>query len=307
MQSDVLTLVAARPGRVRDGLRALLATIPWLKVIGQADDGASALEIVAEHQPALVLLDTNLPGGEPFDGGRPVRGRPVHGRPVRTHSGAWAVLKQIKARWPQVRCLVLTGNGRQGQTARAAGADGVLIRGFSTAELLTAIERLLSRGVRRERPRREPRIGEDECPSPAPVASQDVTEGKTVAKKARLLIVDDEAVVALSLQNDLEKLLDCEIATALSGEQALRLCEGASFDVLITDYDMPDVDGVALAEHVRQLYPRTAIIMIAGQESDVLHERAAHASVQYVLDKPVQPEEICNLVFKVLGGPENGT
>ena len=119
MNGDISILVAARPGRVRDGLQALLAAIPQIEMIGQADDGASALKSVVEHRPALVLLDTNLPGDEVL-----------------------AVLRQIKAQWPQARCLIMSDSGQQRRTAKAAGADGMLLKGFLAAELLTAIREL---------------------------------------------------------------------------------------------------------------------------------------------------------------------
>ncbi len=119
MSGDVAILVAARPGRVRDGLQALLAAIPQIKMIGHADDGVSVLERVAEHKPALVLLDTNLPDGE-----------------------VWAVLRQIKIRCPQARCLIMSDTGQQRRAAKAAGADGVLLKGFLAAELVAAIKEL---------------------------------------------------------------------------------------------------------------------------------------------------------------------
>jgi len=119
MNGDISTLVAARPGRVRDGLQALLAAIPQIEMIGQADDGASALKSVVEHRPALVLLDTNLPGNE-----------------------AWVVLRQIKAQWPQARCLIMSDSGQQRRAAKAAGADGMLLKGFLAAELVATIKEL---------------------------------------------------------------------------------------------------------------------------------------------------------------------
>jgi DNA-binding NarL/FixJ family response regulator len=79
--------------------------------------------MVVEQQPLVVLLDTNLPGEQ-----------------------GWGVLEQIKVQRPHTRCLVLADSVRQRQTAWAAGADGVLLKGFSTAELFAAIDRVLSKG-----------------------------------------------------------------------------------------------------------------------------------------------------------------
>lgn len=122
MQPDVLVLIAARPGLIRDGLQAVLAAMPQIEMMDPVDDGPSALKKMAEHQPALVLLDTNLPDDQ-----------------------VWTLLQQIKARWPQIQCLILADSGRQQQTAQAAGADGVLIKGFPTKELYASVKRLLSR------------------------------------------------------------------------------------------------------------------------------------------------------------------
>jgi len=119
MDNDILTLVAARPGRVRDGLQALLEAIPQIEMIDHVGDGASAIKSVVEHRPALVLLDTNLPGDE-----------------------VWAVLRQIKAQWPQARCLIMSDSGQQRRAAKAAGADGMLLKGFLAAELVAVIKKL---------------------------------------------------------------------------------------------------------------------------------------------------------------------
>ncbi len=121
MKSDMSALLVARPGRVRDGLQALLTATPQIAMIDQADDGSSVLRFVGEHHPSLVLLDTDLP-----------------------NDSVWAMLRTIKTVWPQTLCLVLTDNSRSERTAKVAGADGVLLKGFLTGELFAEIERLLS-------------------------------------------------------------------------------------------------------------------------------------------------------------------
>jgi two-component system nitrate/nitrite response regulator NarL len=121
MNDTVSTLIAAKPGRMRDCLQALLKVVSQIKVIGRADDGASALKLVTELEPALVLLDTNL-----------------------AEAQVYPVLEQIKATRSQTRCIVLADSIRQRQLAEAAGADAALIKGFRTANLIEVIERLAS-------------------------------------------------------------------------------------------------------------------------------------------------------------------
>ncbi len=79
----------------------------------------AARQMLTEHSPALVLLDADLPGDE-----------------------AWTVLPQIKAQWPQTRCIVLANNGQQSQMAHVHGADAVLAKGFTVTTLTAAIAKL---------------------------------------------------------------------------------------------------------------------------------------------------------------------
>ncbi len=114
-------LVAARPGRMRDSLQILLKMVNGINVVGHADDSSSAVRMVSMHRPALLLLDTNLPGEE-----------------IST------VLKQIKANGSRSRCLVLVDSVQQRRDARTAGADVALIKGFPAAKLFEVIKGLLS-------------------------------------------------------------------------------------------------------------------------------------------------------------------
>jgi DNA-binding NarL/FixJ family response regulator len=92
--------------------------VPQIGHTVQADDALAVLS-AAEHSPALVLLDADLPGEE-----------------------AWTLLPQIKARWPQTRCIVLVNNGQQSQIANVHGADAVLAKGFTVTTLTKAVAQL---------------------------------------------------------------------------------------------------------------------------------------------------------------------
>lgn len=116
----------------------------------------------------------------------------------------------------------------------------------------------------------------------------------------RILIVDDEEGVAFTLREGLQKLPRCEIVVALSGYQALRLFEEQPFDLLITDYKMPELSGVALASCVQQRYPSTSIIMITAHGHDLVQDSLAVHAIQRVLHKPIRLTEIRDVAMKVL-------
>jgi len=52
---------------MREGLREILETQPDVRVVGEAGDSATAISVVAEHQPRVVLLDVEIPGGDVTD------------------------------------------------------------------------------------------------------------------------------------------------------------------------------------------------------------------------------------------------
>lgn len=116
----------------------------------------------------------------------------------------------------------------------------------------------------------------------------------------RILIVEDEACVAFTLREGLRKLPHCEVVVTLSGEQALQLFEENPFDLLITDYKMPGLNGVALASHIQQRYPGTGIIMITAYGHDLIQDPAAARAIQRVLHKPIRLTEIRDVALATL-------
>ena len=120
LANGILALIAARPGRLRDGLRAMLTATPHIVAIDQADEGRAALDLAAQYHPNLVLLDTSL-----------------------SPSDFKTVLQKLTAETEHPRCLALVDNDRQQLEAKSCGADAVLLKGFSTEMLFSTVENLL--------------------------------------------------------------------------------------------------------------------------------------------------------------------
>lgn len=114
------TLVVAKPGRLRDSLLLLLATILKVAEVDQVDDAPSLMRHVEQRPPDLILMDTDL-----------------------EHNGSLEALQALKAEAPLIPCLVIVSNAHQQSMARNAGADGLLLRGFSSMELAGEIGRLV--------------------------------------------------------------------------------------------------------------------------------------------------------------------
>jgi CheY-like chemotaxis protein len=128
------------------------------------------------------------------------------------------------------------------------------------------------------------------------------TGSDLLSSKRYILVVDDEPNVVSMFQSALKKLVNCEVMTATSGKQALQLFECQAFDLLITDYVMPDMDGIALAKQVRQTYPQTAIVMVTAYANESLRRQAGSISIRRILDKPVETTDVRAAALEALGG-----
>jgi CheY-like chemotaxis protein len=84
----------------------------------------------------------------------------------------------------------------------------------------------------------------------------------------RVLVVDDDALVlevTAAMLND----LGCEAVTALCGDEALeRIERDQSIEILITDINMPEMDGYELVDRARAIRSGLKVIMLSGREPD---------------------------------------
>ena len=116
MGQRIRVLLADDRSRSRDGLRALLATCPEVKVVAEAADGREALRVVEECRPDVVLMDAQMPVMDGLEATR-----------------------LIKGNWPGVRVIVLTMYSSYRADALAAGADAFVSKADPPEQLLAAI------------------------------------------------------------------------------------------------------------------------------------------------------------------------
>jgi NarL family two-component system response regulator YdfI len=124
MSKTIRVMVVDDHPIVREGLRLMLATSDDLTLVGDAADGEAALQLIAEVQPDVVLLDMRLPG-----------------------VGGLEVLEQIRANWRQIAVIILTTYNEDELILRGLqmGASGYLLKESSLETLFHAI-RAAARG-----------------------------------------------------------------------------------------------------------------------------------------------------------------
>lgn len=117
-------------------------------------------------------------------------------------------------------------------------------------------------------------------------------------KVYRILIVDDEKAIRMMLLDYLENTY--EIETAETGETALEILKKRSFDLVISDINMPGISGPQLLSEIRSNYPRTKTALITAYNIDEYIRTAKESSITNIIPKTV-PFNFTELDFIVRG------
>jgi two-component system, chemotaxis family, chemotaxis protein CheY len=119
------------------------------------------------------------------------------------------------------------------------------------------------------------------------------------------MVVEDSsamrAFVRAALEDDLAGI---EVREAASGFEALRLLPRETFELVIVDINMPDINGLELVAFIRksEVHARTPVIIISTEASEKDKNRGFALGANAFLRKPFQPEELRALVRAQLEG-----
>ena len=114
-----------------------------------------------------------------------------------------------------------------------------------------------------------------------------------MAKKPRVLVVDDEQVIA----DTLAKILDMngyEASAVYTGAAAVETARTLQPDLVISDVIMPDMNGIDAAINIRGFLPSCKILLFSGQAGthDLLENARAQGHEFEILAKPVHPSDL---------------
>jgi len=121
--NEVRVLIADDKRSARQGLKAFLARIPEIAVVGEAANGQESVDLTAVHHPDVVLMDVQM---SPVDGLEATR--------------------RIKSQWPAVKIIILTLYSQYRNQALAAGADVFLLKGGTAESLRNSILQTKQKG-----------------------------------------------------------------------------------------------------------------------------------------------------------------
>jgi chemosensory pili system protein ChpA (sensor histidine kinase/response regulator) len=122
-----------------------------------------------------------------------------------------------------------------------------------------------------------------------------------VAVKRRVLVVDD----SLTMRKVLARLLEregFEVLVAKDGLDAMQLLQETTPDVILTDIEMPRMDGFGLARNIRDdaRTVHTPLIMISSRTADKHQNLAKDIGVDAFFGKPVQDDDLINKVNELI-------
>jgi excisionase family DNA binding protein len=130
---------------------------------------------------------------------------------------------------------------------------------------------------------------------------QNETKPAPARARSRILLVDDEESIRRLLSRMLESAYDVEVAA--DGESALRLMRepDAHYDLLISDLNMPGMDGLALIREARRINAALAAVVITGYSSESSAIEALNLGVAGYLTKPFGTNQVLAAAAKALG------
>lgn len=119
----------------------------------------------------------------------------------------------------------------------------------------------------------------------------------------RILITEDSNTMRSLLVSTIESMDDYEIIEAASGFDALRLLPREKVDLVITDINMPDINGLELISYIRNNanYKEIPLFIISTESSEKDREKGIALGANEYLVKPFKPEELQRLIQKYLG------
>jgi CheY-like chemotaxis protein len=114
-------------------------------------------------------------------------------------------------------------------------------------------------------------------------------------QKNVLIVDDDEAI--LKLISYWMTFREWNVTTACNGVEAFdRVSEEKKFPLILTDFNMPQMDGLTLAEKIKDIYPFVRIILITGIRRDIIEKENKIAFIDNVLYKPFSLKELDRVV-----------
>ena len=127
----------------------------------------------------------------------------------------------------------------------------------------------------------------------------------------KILVVDDSVVMRRINKNVLIEygIPESDISEAGDGRMALAMAKAQSFNLILLDWNMPQLNGLDFVKQLRKLpeYNQTPIVMITSEAARYMVVEAIQAGVTNYVVKPVKGRDLIDKIGKYLGGKGGST
>jgi len=117
--------------------------------------------------------------------------------------------------------------------------------------------------------------------------------------KARILVVDDEKIVLKSCERILSEE-EYDVQTVLTSAEGLQRLNNETFDIVLTDLKMPEINGMEILKRVMESYLDIVVIMMTGYSTVRTAVAAMKLGAYDYIPKPFTPEELVEAVDRAL-------
>ena len=121
-----------------------------------------------------------------------------------------------------------------------------------------------------------------------------------------ILVVEDDQALSEALQDTLN-LAGYQVVTAANGREALAQLETHKVDLIVSDINMPQMDGEALLKRVRSSYPNLAVVLMTAYGTIQQAVAAMREGAVDYMVKPFEAEVLVNMVSRYVGEPSDET
>ncbi|RJQ48878.1 MAG: sigma-54-dependent Fis family transcriptional regulator [Nitrospiraceae bacterium] len=115
----------------------------------------------------------------------------------------------------------------------------------------------------------------------------------------RILVIDDEPIVRTSCMRALQ-YEGYEVMLAGSGNEGLDMLNKGSFELVLLDLKMPDMDGMEVLMKIKEQWPGTKVVMITGYSTVETAVQALRLGAYNFVEKPFTPDTLLSAVREVM-------
>jgi CheY-like chemotaxis protein len=117
---------------------------------------------------------------------------------------------------------------------------------------------------------------------------------------ASVLVVDDSAVERRRVEKLLKKIADLTVVTAANGKEAIALLEKEHLDLVLTDMQMPEMDGLQMVEEIRSRFPAVPVILMTAHGSEEVAVQALQKGAASYVPKRNLAQDLEETIESVL-------